>query len=112
MNKHQEKVLVATLCGLVMVAAGAFAVQPAMAAGYAVEQPATVSGVAHWDQLNVRKWPASYSQKIGAFSYGSTVWIERCIEAQQGSDWCLVKSGNAKGWVNSRYLSAVQTWSN
>jgi hypothetical protein len=30
MNKHQEKVLVATLCGLVITAAAAFAVQPAM----------------------------------------------------------------------------------
>jgi hypothetical protein len=31
MTKHQEKLLVAALCGLVIAAAGAFAVQPAMA---------------------------------------------------------------------------------
>ncbi|WEK02829.1 MAG: hypothetical protein P0Y65_11470 [Candidatus Devosia phytovorans] len=31
MNKRQEKLLIATLCGLVIVSAGAFAVQPAMA---------------------------------------------------------------------------------
>src|SRR5690349_5148960 len=66
MNKHQEKVLVATLCGLVIAAAGAFAVQPAMAAGYQVDVLAKVSNVADWDVLNVRKWPASYSQQVGA----------------------------------------------
>jgi hypothetical protein len=31
MNKRQEKVLVAMLCGLVIVSAGAFAVHPALA---------------------------------------------------------------------------------
>jgi FtsH-binding integral membrane protein len=31
MNKHQEKVLLAMLCGLVITAAGAFVVQPALA---------------------------------------------------------------------------------
>jgi uncharacterized protein YraI len=110
MNKQQEKVLVATLCGLVIAAAGAFAVQPAMAAGYQVDQVAQVTGVAQWDQLNVRKWPASYSQKIAAFNPGSHVWVERCIEAQTGADWCLVGQHHTTGWVNSRYLTVVQDW--
>lgn len=107
MNKHQEKVLVASLCGLVVVAAGAFAVQPAMAAGYQVDQLAQVTGVARWDSLNVRKWPASYSQKVGAFTPGSHVWVERCIKARAGADWCLVDADNTSGWVNSRYLTVV-----
>lgn len=110
MNKRQEKVLVATLCGLVIAAAGAFAIQPAMAAGYQVDQLARVTGVAHWDQLNVRKWPASYSQKIGAFEPATPVWVERCIEVENSTDWCLVDRGELKGWVNSRYLSVVQDW--
>lgn len=110
MNKHQEKVLVGALCGLVVVAASAFAVQPTMAAGYSVDQLARVSGVAKWDQLNVRKWPASYSQKVGAFAPGSHVWVERCIEAQSGADWCFVDSRNTRGWVNSRYLTVVSDW--
>ena len=110
MNKQQEKVLVATLCGLVITAAGAFAVQPAMAAGYQVDQVAQVTNVAHWDQLNVRKWPASYSQKVAAFAPGSHVWVERCIEAQTGADWCLVGQHHITGWVNSRYLTVVQDW--
>lgn len=80
MNKSQEKVLVAALCGLVVTAAAGFAVQPALAAGYQVDQMARVSNVAQWDVLNVRKWPASYSQKIGAFQPGTPVWVERCIE--------------------------------
>jgi len=110
MNKHQEKVLVATLCGLVITAAAAFAVQPTMAAGYPVDTLAQVSGIAHWDQLNVRKWPASYSQKIGAFAPQTNVWVERCIEVDNSADWCLVDRGNLKGWVNSRYLTAIEDW--
>lgn len=110
MNKQQEKVLVATLCGLVITAAAAFAVQPALAAGYPVDQLAKVTGVAHWDHLNVRKWPASYSQQVGAFQPGSHVWVERCIEAANGSDWCLVDAQDTRGWVNSRYLTVVTDW--
>lgn len=107
MNKSQEKVLVASLCGLIVTAAAAFAVQPAMAAGYSVETPARVSGVAHWDKLNVRKWPASYSQKIGVLNPGARVWVERCIEVKNSADWCLVERSNIQGWVNSRYLAPV-----
>lgn len=110
MNRNQEKVLVAALCGLVIAAAGAFAVQPAMAAGYQVDQLAKVTGVAHWDQLNVRKWPASYSQKVGAFEPGSHVWVERCITAKAGADWCLVDAQYTRGWVNSKFLTPVQDW--
>ena len=110
MNKKQEKVLVAALCGLVITAAGAFAVQPAMAAGYNVDQLAKVTDVARWDSLNVRKWPASYSQKVGAFAPGDHVWVERCIEAETGADWCLVDARDTRGWVNSRYLTRVSDW--
>jgi uncharacterized protein YraI len=105
MNKHQEKVLVATLCGLVITAAAAFAVQPAMAAGYGVDQLAQVSGVADWDHLNVRKWPAAYSQKVGAFDAATHVWVDRCIEVPNGADWCLVDRAGLKGWVNSKFLT-------
>jgi hypothetical protein len=42
MNKRQEKLLVAMLCGLVIVSAGAFAVQPAMAKS---GQPVLISSV-------------------------------------------------------------------
>ena len=106
MNRQQEKLLVATLCGLVIAAAGAFAVQPAMAAGYHVDQLAKVTGVAHWDHLNVRKWPASYSQKTGALKPKVHVWVERCIISENGgSDWCLVERGAQKGWVNSSFLT-------
>ena len=48
MNKQQEKVLVATLCGLVIAAAGAFAVQPAMAAGHTAGEMVLVSGSPAW----------------------------------------------------------------
>ncbi|MCF1741706.1 SH3 domain-containing protein [Paradevosia shaoguanensis] len=105
MRKQHEQLLVAALAGLVIVGAAAFVVQPAMAAGYQVEQQAQVTGVAKWDRLNIRKWPASYSQKTGSLKPHTYVWVERCIEASQGSDWCLVERGNQMGWVNSAYLT-------
>ena len=112
MNKHQEKVLVATLCGLVIAAAGAFAVQPVMAAGYQVDVLAKVSNVADWDVLNVRKWPASYSQQVGAIQPATHVWVERCIEVKNSPDWCLVGRGPLKGWVNSKFLTVVSNYGN
>ena len=105
MNRNQEKLLVATIAGLIIAAAAAFAVQPALAAGYQVGSPAQVTGVAKWDVLNVRKWPASYSQKVGELEPRSSVWVERCIIAPQGgADWCLVEVQDTSGWVNARYL--------
>jgi uncharacterized protein YraI len=108
MNRQQEKVLVATLCGLVVVSAATFAVQPAQAAGYSVEQVARVTHVAADDQLNVRRWPAAYSVKVGAFEPGSTVWVERCLETPSGSDWCLVGARETSGWVNARFLTLLE----
>lgn len=110
MNKAQEKVLVATLCGLIVTAAAGFAVQPAMAAGYQVDTLGQVVGVASWDRLNVRKWPASYSQKVGSLAPGLHVWVERCIEVENSSDWCLVERGRTKGWVNARFLAPAEDW--
>lgn len=110
MNKSQEKVLVAALCGLIVTAAAGLAVQPAMAAGYAVEQPARVSNVPQWDKLNVRKWPASYSQKIGALAPNTSVWVKRCITVPNSTDWCLIARQNTEGWVNARYLTPIENW--
>jgi hypothetical protein len=108
MRRSHEQLLVATLAGLVIAAAAAFAVQPAMAAGYHVEAPARVTGVAHWDVLNLRKWPAAYSRKVGELKPRVHVWVERCIVAPTGgSDWCLVERGPQRGWVNARFLGPV-----
>ena len=108
MNKQQEKLLIATLCGMVVTAAATFVVQPANAAGYQVEELAQVTGVGKWDQLNVRRWPAPHSRQVGSFAPGVHVWVERCIEMDQGADWCLVDRGQTKGWVNSRFLSPAR----
>jgi SH3-like domain-containing protein len=107
MTRQHEKVLIAALAGLVLVCAATFAVSPTLAAGYAVDMTARVSGVASWDELNVRKWPASYSQKTGALAPGVAVWVERCIIIEGASDWCRVERGSVAGWVNSRYLAVV-----
>ena len=109
MKKQHEKVLVAALAGMVILSGAVFAVQPAMAAGYNVDAKAQVVGVAKWDVLNIRKWPASYSKKIGAFKPKVHVWVERCIINEDGgSDWCLVERGPQKGWVNSKFLALVE----
>lgn len=108
MKKHHEQLLVAALAGLVILGAAGFAVQPSMAAGYTVDAKAQVTGVAKWDQLNMRKWPAAYSQQIGALQPNTHVWVNRCIVAEQGADWCLVERGMRKGWVNSKFLTLAE----
>ena len=104
MNRAQERLLIATLAGLVITAAAAFAVSPAMAAGYDVEAEADVVDVDYWDVLNVRRWPAHYSRKVGELVPGASVYVERCIIKTTGSDWCLVEGDGEYGWVNARYL--------
>lgn len=107
MKTHHEKLLIATLAGIVITAAAAFAVSPAMAAGYFVDSPARVTGVAKNDVLNMRKWPASYSRLVGELSPKTTVWVIRCIEKESTSDWCLVERGDDTGWVNSRFIELL-----
>ena len=110
MKRTHEKLLVATLAGLVIAGAAMFAVQPALATGYDVESPAQVTGVAGWDMLNVRLWPASYSQKTGEVEPDTTVWVERCISFETSSDWCLVEQGDQQGWVNAKVLTVLYDW--
>lgn len=105
MKQQHENLLITSLAGLVIVSAAAFVVTPAHAAGYEIDQKAQVVGVEYWDQLNVRKWPASYSRKTGALSPQSWVWVERCIEVADSTDWCKISVGEQQGWVNSNYLS-------
>jgi len=111
MNRNQEKLLIATLAGLIIASAATFAIQPALAAGYQVEGPAKITGVKKWDVLNVRLWPASYSQKVGEIEPKSSVWVERCIVAPQGgADWCLIEQQDVQGWVNAKFLSLAYDW--
>ena len=108
MNKNQETLLIASLAGLIIASAAAFAIQPALAAGYQVDGPAKITGVKKWDTLNVRLWPASYSQKVGELEPKTSVWVERCIVAPQGgSDWCLIEQQDVQGWVNARFLTPI-----
>ncbi len=105
-----RNLIVATTTGLVIVAAAAFAISPAMAGGftprgYNIGAVGKVVGVQWWDQLNVRKWPAWYSAPTGALAPGTVVWIERCITVENSADWCKVLRDQAYGWVNSRYLA-------
>lgn len=84
------------------------AVSTAQAEGYYVHRGAYVIGVASHDVLNMRAWPAHYSQKVGAIPhYGSGVYVQRCIVRPHGSssDWCKVRFHGRWGWVNSRFIA-------
>ncbi len=112
MKANLKNLIVAIATGLVIIGAAAFSISPAMAhgqdsIGYDVGVAGQVVNVAYWDKLNVRKWPASYSQKIGEFAPDTIVYIERCIKRPHVSDWCKVGRDNVYGWVNSRYLAII-----
>ncbi len=91
--------------GLVAIFASGVFAPPSQAKGYTVDVLAQITGVQSWDQLNVRRWPAHYSQQTGSFEPLTYVWVERCIEVDNSSDWCLVERAETKGWVNSRFLT-------
>lgn len=94
------------LVGLLAIAASGIFAVPVKAEGYHVGAPARVTGVQSWDSLNVRRWPAAYSQKVGELAPRDRVWVIRCNVIANSSDWCLVRQRGLEGWVNSRYLSA------
>jgi hypothetical protein len=75
-----------------------------LAGGYYVDAQAQVTDVEDWDVLNIRKWPASYSQKVGELDNDDYVWVIRCRTFPSTSDWCLIERGDDYGWVNARYL--------
>lgn len=108
MNTNLKNFIVATSAGIFIVAAAAFAITPAHAKGYDVGLAGQVVNVQNWDKLNVRMWPAAFSQQVGSFEPGTLVYIERCIEKTNYSDWCKVGRDATYGWVNSRYLQLVQ----
>lgn len=93
---------------LLVVAAGATLVTglsaiEASAAGYGVYTNAYTANFPGWDRLNLRKWPASYSQKVAKIKVGRTVWVERCI-LKSGTDWCKIRKGWKTGWVNGSFI--------
>ena len=105
--KNVMPVTLGLVAGLMIAGVGAFAVTPAMAAGYHVDAKAQVTNVAHWDHLNVRKWPGANSHKVGELAPHTHVWVERCVSVPYSSDWCLVERNYVSGWVNSKFLTLV-----
>lgn len=94
----------------IIIAAIAFAVLTpglvigsAQAEGYQVQDSARTVNFPNWDRLNIRKWPASYSRKVGQVKRGRTVYVERCI-IKSGTDWCKISTRWSRGWVNGRHL--------
>lgn len=105
-----SKVAKPAMFGMVAImAATAAQTTSANAKGYYAGYYAFVKDVAYWDRLNMRKWPAPYSQKVSSIpDNGWGIWVERCIVKQGSSDWCKVKYAGQWGWVNSRYLQQYQ----
>jgi len=87
----------------------------------------TVINVSDYDTLNVRKWPASYSQIIDEYENGSNIsLIGRCKNTstnvsfyinggqsanwkynkmKQPNVWCQAMTGDAElGWVRGKYV--------
>ncbi len=62
----------------------------------------TVVGVANWDVLNVRKWPAAQSQIIDAYDVGDDVSLTgRCKDIV--SNWSFrIDNGQTPAWKHSR----------
>lgn len=101
------RALRSAVIGLLALAAPLVAAGPAAAAGYAVDRYAFVQGVDVYDHLNIRRWPAAHSQKVGAIPHhGDGFYVQRCIVRPHGSssDWCKVHYAGTWGWVNRRYL--------
>ncbi len=78
--------------------------QAANADGYPINQNTYVVGVASWDVLNIRKWPAPRSRIVGSVDPGARVWVERCIVKPRATDWCKISWRGQYGWVNSKFL--------
>ena len=86
-----------------------FSTLPAQAKGYLANYEAYVISVEPWDALNMRKWPAAYSQKIDEIPHdGQNIWVQRCIVQPNGStsDWCKVNYEGKWGWVSKKFLAA------
>ena len=81
---------------------------PAQAEGYHVGRSAYVISVPSYDVLNMRRWPAYYSAKVGEIPhYAGGIRVQRCVVRPHGSssDWCKVRFHGSWGWVNSRYIA-------
>ena len=92
----------ACLTAFSMMISGVAATQ-ASAAGYTVQDTAITTNFPHWDRLNIRKWPAAHSKKVAHIKRDRVVFVERCI-IKQGADWCKIRKGWKRGWVNGRFL--------
>ena len=102
-NKNLKQIAAAALVTIVPLIAST----GAQAEGYIANYEAYVVSVEPWDALNIRKWPAYYSQKVGEIPHdGQYVWVQRCIIQPHGSssDWCKVNYGGDWGWVNKSFL--------
>jgi hypothetical protein len=81
----------------------------------------TVINVAASDELNLRKWPASYSQVIGSYDNGDKLSLTgRCkntstnvsfyIDGPQSASWKYNKMKKANVWCQAMSSSAQLGW--
>ena len=99
----------ALMIPVTLAATMSMAIPHANAEGYLANYEAYVISVEPWDSLNIRKWPAYYSQKIGEVPHdGQYIWVQRCIIQPNGSssDWCKINFEGTWGWVNKSFLIA------
>jgi uncharacterized protein YraI len=106
MNKTHGQLLAATLVGLIIAGAAAYADGPALAEDSPAGLLAQVTGVSSSELLNVRMAPGGDAWTVGTLEPGANVWVDRCtLQPTDAAAWCLVESGETHGWVNARFLS-------
>jgi len=62
--------------------------------------------------LNLRAWPAPWSQSFGAIPQGTQMRATRCIHpANVEHDWCYVTLPNgATGWASAYYMREIGSY--
>ena len=55
------------------------------------------------DSKNIKLFNTSGGNVIGEIGMGNIVFLEKCK-----IDWCLVSSGNFKGWMDKKYIWGVK----
>jgi hypothetical protein len=69
----------------------------------------TVVGVANWDVLNVRKWPAANSQIVDSYDNGDDVsLLGRCKDTSTNASF-RIDGGQSPGWKHKR-MSRPNVW--
>lgn len=75
------------------------------AASFSRDTIARVSTFGSGESIHLRTGPSAQSDKSASLPIRSWVWIERCVDAGDATDWCLVAQSGVTGWVEASHLT-------